>query len=550
MAAKKKQKSLPAPLPPDLTSLCLAITAYAPLPIASVDGVTHTLRYVNPAFCRLMNKPEDQILGKPISEFLPKKDMCISLLDRVARTGEPESHMEHEDSKSAFWSYTMWPVRTDDLHVGIMIQVTETAEFHRNAIEMNEALLLSSLRQHELTEATNIHLQEEIVERKKNEDALRESEHRYRSLFNSIDEGFCIIEMIFDKNKNPVDYRFLEVNPSFEKQTGIKNAQGKRIREIAPDHEAHWFEIYGKVALTGKAVRFVKEAKTLHRWYDVYAFRFGAPEQQQVALIFSDITERKQSEEALRLSREEINRHATNLEKQVAERTTRLRETVEELESFSYSVSHDMRAPLRAMQNFSSILLEEHSKKLDAEAVGYLEKIKSAAARQDALIQDVLIYTRVLRAETPLQPVDLHDLVKEVIETYSHVHAADAEIKIEGKLPLVRGNPAALTQCISNLLGNAVKFVAPGVKPRVKVWAEKIDSDALIWVEDNGIGIERRDRERIFKMFERVPGTKAYGGTGIGLAIVRKAMERMGGKVGVESEPGKGSRFWFQLQRA
>jgi PAS domain S-box-containing protein len=130
-------------------------------------------------------------------------------------------------------------------------------------------------------------------------EALRESEKKYRTLFDSIDEGFCTIEVLFDGNDNPIDYRFLEVNPSFEKQTGIQNAQGRRMREIAPQHEEHWFEIYGRIALTGEPVRFENQAAQLHRWYDVYAFRVGEPGDRKVAILFKDITERKQAEAKL-----------------------------------------------------------------------------------------------------------------------------------------------------------------------------------------------------------------------------------------------------------
>ena len=133
-------------------------------------------------------------------------------------------------------------------------------------------------------------------------EALRESEKKYRTLFDSIDEGFCTIEVLFDGNDNPIDYRFLEVNPSFEKQTGIQNAQGRRMREIAPQHEEHWFEIYGRIALTGEPVRFENQAAQLHRWYDAYAFRVGEPGDRKVAILFKDITERKQAEEELRRS--------------------------------------------------------------------------------------------------------------------------------------------------------------------------------------------------------------------------------------------------------
>ena len=147
----------------------------------------------------------------------------------------------------------------------------------------------------------------DISERVLAQQKISDSEARYRSLFNSIDEGFCVIEMIFDAHAKAIDYRFLEVNPAFEPQTGIHAATGKRMREIAPDHDEHWFEVFGKVTLTGVAVRFVSEAKALGgRWFDVYAFRLGGPESSKVALLFGNITARRRSEAALRESNEEL----------------------------------------------------------------------------------------------------------------------------------------------------------------------------------------------------------------------------------------------------
>ena len=134
-------------------------------------------------------------------------------------------------------------------------------------------------------------------------EALRESEKKYRTLFESIDEGFCTVEVLFDENDHPIDYRFLEVNPSFEKQTGIQNARGRRMREIAPKHEQHWFEIYGRIALQGEPVRFENQAAQLHRWYDAYAFRVGEPGDRKVAVLFKDITEQRQSQEAMRAAK-------------------------------------------------------------------------------------------------------------------------------------------------------------------------------------------------------------------------------------------------------
>jgi PAS domain S-box-containing protein len=136
----------------------------------------------------------------------------------------------------------------------------------------------------------------EISKRQPSEEAIRKSELQYQTLFETLIEGFCTIEMIFDATGKPVDYRFLEINPAFSKQTGLYNAQGKSMRELAPEHEAHWFEIYGNVALTGEPVHFENEAKALGRYYDVRAYRVGGPESKKVGILFNDITDRKRAE--------------------------------------------------------------------------------------------------------------------------------------------------------------------------------------------------------------------------------------------------------------
>ena len=166
----------------------------------------------------------------------------------------------------------------------------------------------------------------DITERKRIEEELKESEERYRNLFNTMDEGFSIVQMIFDADGKPSDFRFLKVNAAFEKQTGLHDAEGKLMRDLAPEHEAHWFEIYGKIALTGEPLRFTNEARALNRWYDVYAYRVDRPEDRHVAIVFHDITDRKRGEEALRKARDE-------LELRVEERTEELRETNTALEA-------------------------------------------------------------------------------------------------------------------------------------------------------------------------------------------------------------------------
>jgi len=392
----------------------------------------------------------------------------------------------------------------------------------------------------------------DITERKRSEIALRESEMRYRNLFTSMDEGFCIVEMIFDSRGKPEDYRFLEVNPSFEKQGGPANATGKRLRELVPKIEDNWIKIFGTVALTGKPVRFAEESKALgNRWFDVYAFPIGASGDRKVAVLFSNFTERKLSEQALLAAKNEIGRHALQLEQVVAERTRKLQETIGELEGFSYSVSHDMRAPLRAMQSYASFLTEEYAGKLDEKGTNYLHQIMRSAARLDRLIQDVLSYTRVIHSKLPMGSVDLDRLVRDLVQLFPNGQPIRLQIRIRGTLPKVIGNEALMAQVVSNLLSNGAKFVAPGTTPLIKISAEGMDGDFVrVSFRDNGIGIAPENQKRIFRLFERIHSVEEYEGTGIGLTIVRKASERMGAEFGFESQLGAGSNFWIQLKKA
>ncbi len=416
--------------------------------------------------------------------------------------------------------------------------------------QRHEVEFVSNLYQENGHEVIQCNIRD-ITTRKKTEQALHESEERYRTLFNSIDEGFCVIEMLYDKSNKAVDYRFLEVNRSFQKQTGLRHAAGKRIRELVPAQEEYWFETYGGVALTGIPVRFVHEARAMKRWFDVYAFRLGGPESRKVAILFTNITERRAAEAALLEAKNNIARHSLELELVVDERTRALQATIGELEAFSYSVSHDMRAPLRSMQSYAQFLVEEYAGKLDEKATDYLQQIMRSGNRLDRLIQDVLSYTRILHSKAPMQPVNLDRLVRDIIETIPNGQPIKAEVIILTPLPDVSGNEALLAQCVSNLLSNGVKFVRPGATPHLEISAQTMD-DAWIRIsfKDDGIGIAAEDHARIFRLFERVHASADYEGTGIGLTIVRKAVERMAARVGFESEPGKGSNFWIELNQA
>ncbi|MES2640991.1 MAG: PAS domain-containing sensor histidine kinase [Myxococcota bacterium] len=268
----------------------------------------------------------------------------------------------------------------------------------------------------------------------------------------------------------------------------------------------------------------------------------------QYIAIRADITERKEAETALHDAQVQLQRHATTLEETVELRTAALRDTIGELEAFSYSVSHDMRAPLRAMQSFSKILAEECADEVSPVGQDYIRRINSAAARMDSLIKDVLTYSRVTRTELSLEPVSLDSLLRDIIDTYPSLQEPAARVEIIGVIPDVLAIPAVLTQCVSNLLGNAVKFVGADVSPFVQVWAEDRGAHVRISFKDNGFGIESDALERIFGIFQRV--STSHEGTGIGLAIVKKGVERLGGAVGVVSSPGSGSTFWLDLRKS
>jgi two-component system, sensor histidine kinase and response regulator len=232
----------------------------------------------------------------------------------------------------------------------------------------------------------------------------------------------------------------------------------------------------------------------------------------------------------------------------IQELNRRLREAIEDLESFSYSVSHDLRGPLRAMQGYSHLLLTEWNGKLDVEALDYLLRINKSAARMDTLIQDVLAYSRVSKLDIRTEPINLEELLTDILQEKQNLR--DIRLLVRSPLHAVVAHKACLSQCLSNLLDNAAKFVPEGRKPEITVRTEPCESFVRIWVEDNGIGIDPAFRPRLFRMFERAHNGQNYDGTGIGLSIVKKATERMGGTVGVESAVGVGSKFWIELPRA
>ena len=559
----------------------------------------------------------------------------------------------------------------------------------------------------------------EPAEPHRREDALHESEQRYRTLFNSIDEGFCVIEMLLDEDGNPADYRFLDINAAFENQTGLKDAVGKRMRELLPVHEQYWFDIYGRVALTRQAVRFHAQAHGLSRWYDVFAFPFGTVEARTVGILFHDVTARKRAEDELRVSREQqqrsaehallraeiagslscsiatlqemlqgsaesimrhlpaafariwtvnletrvlelqasagmythldglhsrvpvgqlkigliaaeakphltndvqhdprisnpewaraekmvafagypliadgrvlgvmalfakealpddtltalsgvadllaqgmqrkraedaLRRHSAELEQRVAERTQSLQRSLAAIEELLYTIAHDLRTPNRAMRSYAELLRIEYGAHLDAPAQTYLDRIVRAADSNDALIRDLLTYGRLNHVEVPLQPINARRVLDDALAAVHHdVMQREAEVSVTGDWPDVIANESLLKEVLLNLLTNALKYVPKEREPKVAAIAARSNDQVILAIEDNGPGIPVESQQRIFKPFVRLENALGAEGTGMGLAIVRKAMERMNGSAGIESNGKEGSRFWVTLKAA
>lgn len=372
----------------------------------------------------------------------------------------------------------------------------------------------------------------DISERKQAEQALNESGERYHNLFNSIDEGFCVIEMIFDKNNKPVDYCYLEVNPSFEKQSGLRQVLGKRMSELVPELEDRWYEIYGKVALTGQSIRFVDEARQMDgRWFDVYAFRLDGLESRKVAVLFRDASDRKHAE--AKLNEAKLNADKANLAKS----------------EFLSSMSHELRTPLNAILGFAQLLDYDNSTPTQKRNINY---ILNAGWYLLELINEILDLAVIESGKLCLS-MEAVSLAEVFHECEAMLESLAKERSIVMKFPhldtpyFVMADRIRLKQVFVNLLSNAIKYNK--VNGMVVVDCTAIHPGCVrISVEDTGDGLTAENLMQLFQPFNRL-GKEASleKGTGIGLVVSKRIVELMKGAIGVESTVGQGSVFWVEL---
>ena len=525
----------------------------------------------------------------------------------------------------------------------------------------------------DITKRKSAEMKLQNLERKQAEETLRRSEEKYRQLFESMSEGFALIEMIRDESGKPVSFRLLEANPALERLTPVKRQDiiDKDVREVFTDVEYDWIDAFAHVAMTGEPMHIERFSKELNAWYEVYAY---CPEPGKAALIYTNITSRKNTEEALRASEErlrtlmdtlpvaviiaedpsckvitmnpaglkmfgiqpgddisasapdskrnghryytqgrelkpedlpmqlavrenrivedielEVRRpdgtnwtamvsavplhnhegdvtgsiavtqnisarkqaeeHIRQLNDQLKDQVSELRAANKELEAFSYSVSHDLRAPLRHISGFVELLQQRLANHPDEITKRYAELILMASKKMHILINDLLSFSHLGRTEMRKRKVNLNALITDVVEGIQE-ELQNRMIRWEiDKLPEVLGDESLLRLVIVNLLSNAVKFTNIRREAEIKIGCKEDVDKFTCWVADNGVGFDMKYANRLFGVFQRLHPQNEYEGTGIGLANVQRIISRHGGRVWAEGAVERGASFYFTLPK-
>ena len=375
-----------------------------------------------------------------------------------------------------------------------------------------------------------------IMKRKQASDRLQESEARYRNALDNMLEGCQILGF---------DWRYLYVNESaarYGRQTR-EELLGYTVMERYPGFETTEMYAVLRRCMEERTARLAEFEFTYpdesKGWFEFSI----QPVPEGIFILSLDITERKRAEEELR----QLN---AELEQRVAERTAQLEVKNRELETFTYSVSHDLKAPLRGIDGYSRLLLEDYADKLDEEGRAFLHTIRKAALHMNQLIDDLLAYSRLERRPLHTGRVNPQALAASLAaERADEARARGAILTVSISCESVVADPEGLTLAIRNLLDNALKFTQGVPQPTIEIGGRENETGCILWVRDNGIGFDMKFHDRIFDIFQRLHRAEDYPGTGVGLAIVRKAMERMGGRAWAESEPGKGALFFLEIPK-
>ncbi len=373
-------------------------------------------------------------------------------------------------------------------------------------------------------------------ERRRAQDALRLSEQRYRTLFNSIDAGYAVIEVIFGDGDAAMDARYLQVNPAFAAHTGLVNVEGKTLRTLVPGIEALWLETIGAVARTGVPVRMEQFAAGLQRWFDVYAFSLGGSNACEVALLFYDTTARKRNERALIAAKAE------------ADAASRAKS------DFLLNMSHELRSPLSSILGFTQLIQDGKPPPTPAQQDS-VEQILNAGWYLLDLINEILDLSSIESGKTMLTSrvmsvAKVLDDCRAMIGPQAHRSGIRVGFPVLNEPFLVHADPVRIKQVLINLLTNAIKYNRVAGEVEVRCTAAP-GQPIRVSVNDTGPGLSLTQVDQLFEPFNRL-GQELGGkpGTGIGLVICKRLVEQMGGRIGADSTLGVGSCFWFELDAA
>jgi PAS domain S-box-containing protein len=456
------------------------------------DGKPIDYRWLetNPAFERHTGLVD--AVGKTALELVPGLERhWVEIYGRVAKTGEPERFVQ-ESRVMGRW------FEVDALRIG-------APEQRRVALLFND-----------------------ITERKRVEEALRESEAKYRLLFDSMDEGFFLSEVIFDEDDQPVDILYLEANSAAIRMTG-QDFRGRRLSEIDPGFEPYWVEIWGRVACTGKGERLERYAEPLKTWYDFHVFPAGEPGDRRVANVFHDISERKRAEAERERLLDEVRRRA------------------DQQEEFISLISHDLRSPLTSIQGNAQ--MAQRSPDRPDVVRRSAEAIFTATQRMNRMIQDLVDSSKLEAGQLRMEriPLDVASLALEVKHRMSMALSTErVSVETPEVPPPALADPDRLERILTNLISNALKYADGEVLVRV----EGADAVVKVSVIDRGPGISPSDQPHLFDRYYRTGAVGRAEGLGLGLYIARMLVEAHGGRIWVESDLGKGSTFSFTLPAA
>ncbi len=387
---------------------------------------------------------------------------------------------------------------------------------------------------------------DDITDKKLKEEALQTSRDLLSSVLSSSLDGITVLSAVRNENDAVVDFECELVNPQAEKLLGhtAEDLIGHRVGRIMPEQDDKGLiDGYRSVVETGEPfeTEVQYDVDDEEMWFHVMAVSV----EDGVAVTFRDITERKEAEQAMAAANAKLER-----------RNRALRD-------FAYIASHDLQEPLRKIRSFSNLVLDDYAEAIDETGADYLARMQDAAERMSQLINDLLVYSRITTQAQPFEPVDLEQVASNVRNDLD-LQVADVNGTVEiGDLPTVEADPTQIRQLFQNLIGNGLKFHRPDVPPEVRVEAsvEPVDEDlqqsgrleatctemCRLRITDNGIGFEESHTDRIFSPFKRLHGREEYDGTGMGLAICRRIVERHGGDITAESTPGEGTTFTVLL---